>query len=33
MLYLIDASMLITASNSYYPLDSVPEFWELLATV
>lgn len=30
MLYLIDASMLITASNSYYPLDSVPEFWEWL---
>lgn len=30
MLYLLDASMLITASNKYYPLDSVPEFWEWL---
>ena len=30
MLYLIDTSMLITANNSYYPLDSVPEFWEWL---
>lgn len=30
MLYLIDASMLITANNSYYPVDSVPEFWEWL---
>lgn len=30
MLYLLDASMLITASKSYYPVDSVPEFWEWL---
>ena len=30
MLYLIDASMLITANNSYYPVDTVPEFWEWL---
>ncbi len=27
MLYLIDANLLITANNSYYPLDRVPEFW------
>lgn len=30
MLYLLDASMLITASKSYYPVDTVPEFWEWL---
>lgn len=30
MLYLLDASMLITANKSYYPVDSVPEFWEWL---
>jgi hypothetical protein len=30
MLYLLDASMLITANNLYYRLDSVPEFWEWL---
>ena len=30
MLYLLDASMLITANNKYYPLESVPEFWEWL---
>lgn len=30
MLYLLDASVLITANNSYYPVDSVPEFWEWL---
>lgn len=30
MLYLIDASMLITARDSYYPLDVVPEYWEWL---
>jgi hypothetical protein len=30
MLYLLDANILITANNSYYPVDSVPEFWEWL---
>lgn len=30
MLYLLDASTLITANNTYYPIDSVPEFWEWL---
>lgn len=30
MLYLLDANVLITANNYYYPLDSVPEFWEWL---
>ncbi len=30
MLYLLDANVLITASNSYYPIDVVPEFWEWL---
>lgn len=30
MLYLVDANILITASNSYYPLDQVPEFWSWL---
>ena len=30
MLYLLDASVLITANKSYYPVDSVPEFWEWL---
>lgn len=27
MLYLLDANILITAHNSYYPIDQVPEFW------
>ena len=27
MQYLFDANVLITASNLYYPLDAVPEFW------
>jgi len=31
VLYLFDANVLITANNSYYPLDAVPEFWEWLA--
>lgn len=31
MLYLLDANILITAHNSYYPVDVVPEFWEWLA--
>ncbi|TPV93792.1 MAG: DUF4411 family protein [Myxococcales bacterium FL481] len=30
MLYLVDASTLISAKNSYYPLDRVPEFWDWL---
>lgn len=29
-LYLVDANVLITAHNDYYPIDSVPEFWEWL---
>lgn len=31
MLYLLDANVLITAHNTYYPIDQVPEFWEWLA--
>ncbi len=31
MLYLIDANVLITAHNLYYPVNSVPEFWDWLA--
>lgn len=31
MLYLLDASTLITANSTYYPVDGVPEFWEWLA--
>jgi hypothetical protein len=27
-LHLFDASVLITANNTYYPLDYIPEFWE-----
>jgi hypothetical protein len=30
MLYLLDANTLITANNTYYAIDSVPEFWEWL---
>lgn len=30
MLYLADANVLITANNSYYPIDRVPEYWEWL---
>ena len=30
MLYLVDASTLITAHNTYYALHRVPEFWEWL---
>jgi hypothetical protein len=26
--YLFDASVLITAHNTYYPVDDIPEFWE-----
>jgi hypothetical protein len=29
-LFLLDASVLIAAQNTYYPLDSVPEFWSWL---
>lgn len=31
MLYLIDANILITAHDTYYPLDAVPEYWTWLA--
>lgn len=31
MLYLLDANVLITAHNFYYPVNAVPEFWEWLA--
>jgi hypothetical protein len=31
MLYLLDANVLITASNLYYPIDGVPEFWDWIA--
>ena len=27
MLHLLDANVLITAHNQYYPIDQVPEFW------
>lgn len=30
MLYLLDANVLITAHNLYYPVGSVPEFWSWL---
>jgi hypothetical protein len=30
VLYLLDANILITAANTYYGLDRVPEFWEWL---
>jgi hypothetical protein len=30
VLYLFDANVLITAGNTYYPIDQVPEFWEWL---
>lgn len=30
MLYVLDANVLITASNTYYPIDQVPEFWAWL---
>ena len=31
MVYLLDANVLITANNLYYPVDAVPEFWDWLA--
>jgi hypothetical protein len=30
VLYLLDANVLITAHNNYYPLNRVPEFWDWL---
>ncbi len=30
MIYLLDSSALITANNTYYPIDQIPEFWEWL---
>ena len=33
MLYLLDASVFITANDSYYAIDRVPEFWEWLRHV
>lgn len=30
MIYLLDANTLIDAKRDYYPIDSVPEFWEWL---
>lgn len=30
MIYLLDANVLITAHNLYYPIDVVPEFWAWL---
>lgn len=33
MLFLLDANVLITANNFYYPIDRVPEYWEWLAYV
>ncbi len=33
MLYLLDANVLITAKNSYYAFDRVPEFWAWLVHV
>lgn len=30
MVYLLDANVLITAHNLYYPVDVVPEFWDWL---
>ena len=31
MLFLFDASAFITANNTYYPIERVPEFWEWIA--
>jgi hypothetical protein len=30
VLYLLDANVLITASNTYYQIDQIPEFWAWL---
>ena len=32
MLYLLDANVLMTAHNTYYPIDTVPEFWEWIVS-
>jgi len=31
VLYLLDASVLITANAQYYPVDRIPEYWDWLA--
>jgi len=31
VLYLLDANVLITAHNTYYAINTVPEFWAWLA--
>lgn len=31
MLYLLDASVVITAKNAYYPIGQVPEYWSWLS--
>ena len=33
MLYLLDANCFISASQTYYPLDRVPEYWEWVLVV
>jgi hypothetical protein len=30
MVYLLDANVLMTAHNSYYPIDQIPEYWAWL---
>ncbi len=30
MLYLLDANVLISAHNDYYPIDRIPQFWKWL---
>lgn len=30
MIYLLDANTLITAKNSYYPINRIPEYWDWL---
>ena len=30
MVYLLDANVLIDANRDYYPISSVPEFWDWL---
>ncbi len=30
-LYLADTSLLITANDSYYPIDRIPQYWDWLA--
>ena len=31
MVFLFDANVLIAASNTYYPIDRIPEFWSWIA--